>query len=135
MHELSVCLALMRQVERIADEHGARRVERIVLQIGPLSGIEPALLRHAYPLAATGTVAEDAELEIETGPVVVRCTQCGGETDVPPNRLLCGQCGDFRTRVVRGEEMLLQSMDLDLPADGPPAGGSGRMGEVSAGPA
>ena len=130
MHELSVCLALMKQVERIADEHGARRVERIVLRIGPLSGVEPALLRHAYPLAATGTVAEDAELEIETGPVVVQCTQCGGESEVPPNRLLCGHCGDFRTRLIRGEEMLLQSMDLDLPADDPPAGGSGQIGEV-----
>jgi hydrogenase nickel incorporation protein HypA/HybF len=135
MHELSVCLALMKQVERIAEEHGARRVEKIVLQIGPLSGVEAALLRHAYPLAATGTVAEGAELEIETGPVVVRCTQCAGESEVPPNRLLCGYCGDFRTRVIRGEEMLLQSMDLDLPPDSPAAHGSGHLGEVPAGPA
>ena len=134
MHELSVCLALIKQVERVAEEHGARQVERIVLQIGPLSGIEPALLRHAYPLAAAGTVAEDAELKIETGPVVVRCTQCEGESEVPPNRLLCGHCGDFRTRVICGEEMLLQSMDLDLPADDPPAGRSGQIGEVPAGP-
>ena len=44
MHELSVCLALMSQVERVATEHQARRVEKIVLQIGPLSGVEPALL-------------------------------------------------------------------------------------------
>jgi hydrogenase nickel incorporation protein HypA/HybF len=134
MHELSVCLALIKQVERIAEEHGARRVERIVLQIGPLSGIEPGLLRHAYPLAATGTVAEGAELEIETGPVVVRCTRCEAESEAPPNRLLCGRCGDFRTRVIRGEEMLLQSMDLDLPPEGPAAAGSGQVGEVPAGP-
>jgi hydrogenase nickel incorporation protein HypA/HybF len=49
MHELSVCLALMSQVNRIAGEHGAVRVDRIVLNIGPLSGIEPALLRKAFP--------------------------------------------------------------------------------------
>ena len=135
MHELSICLALIKQVERVADQHGARRVERIVLQIGPLSGVEPALLRHAYPLAATGTVAEDAELEIETGPVVVQCTRCDSETEVLPNRLLCGQCGDFRTRVIRGEEMLLQSMDLDLPEDDPSRVGSGQIGEAAPGPA
>jgi hydrogenase nickel incorporation protein HypA/HybF len=134
MHELSICLALMKQVERIADEHGARRVERIVLQIGPLSGVEPALLRRAYPLAATGTVAEDAELEIETGPVVVQCTRCDSETEVLPNRLLCGHCGDFRTRVIRGEEMLLQSMDLDLPEDDPSRVRSGQVGEEAPGP-
>ena len=51
MHEYSVCLALLEQVERIAAEHRARRVERIVLQLGPLSGVEAlsALLRRFDP--------------------------------------------------------------------------------------
>lgn len=114
MHELSVCLALMEQVQRIANEHNARRVDKIVLRIGPLSGIEVSLLKHAYPLAAANTIAEDAELVIESMPVKVKCTQCGAETQVPANRLLCGQCGDFRTRVVSGDEMLLANMELSV---------------------
>jgi hydrogenase nickel incorporation protein HypA/HybF len=113
MHELSVCNALLTQVERIAKEHNARRVTRIVLRIGPLSGIEPALLRRAYPLAAAGTVAAEAELAIENTDVVVRCSTCGSETAVPANRLLCGQCGDFRTRVISGEDMILQTLELE----------------------
>lgn len=115
MHELSVCLALTRTVAGIADEHGASRVERIRLLVGPLSGIEPPLLEHAFPLAAAGTPAEGALLEIRAAPVVVACTSCGAETECAPNRLLCAGCGDFRTRVVSGEEMLLESVDLDLP--------------------
>ncbi len=118
MHELSVCLALTRKVAAIAEEHGASRIERIRLLVGPLSGIETALLEHAFPLAATGTPAEGARLEIETAPVVVACTVCGAETGCAPNRLLCGTCGDFRTRVVTGDEMLLESLDLDLPETG-----------------
>ena len=113
MHELSVCNALLTQVERIAAERHAHRVTRIVLRIGPLSGIEPALLRRAYPLAAAGTVAADAELVIEPAAVVVRCGQCGAETPVPANRLLCGQCGGFRTRVISGEDMILQTLELE----------------------
>jgi hydrogenase nickel incorporation protein HypA/HybF len=115
MHELSVCLALMRTVTKIAREHGADRVERIRLLVGPLSGIETPLLEHAFPLAAAGTPAEGARLEVRAAPVVVTCTVCGAETECAPNRLLCGGCGDFRTRVVSGEEMLLESVDLDLP--------------------
>ena len=111
---MSVCLALMSQVERIAGEHRARRVEKIVLQIGPLSGVEPALLRNAFPLAATGTRAEDAELVIEHSTIVVECTECGAQTEARPNRLICGDCGDFRTRMVSGEEMTLVSLELDL---------------------
>ena len=113
MHELSICNALIDQVERIALEHGARFVSRIVLKIGPLSGIEPGLLRQALPLAATATVAANAELVIDTADVVVCCSQCSSESTVAPNRLLCAACGDFRTRVISGDEMILQSLELE----------------------
>lgn len=112
MHELSVCIALMQQVERIAQEHDAERVERIVLQVGPLSGVEAPLLEHAWPLACTGTLAEAAELVIENAAVKVECTQCGAVSEAVPNRLLCASCGDFRTRLVSGDEMLLASLEL-----------------------
>jgi len=113
MHELSVCLSLLRQVERIARENNAKRVTRISVTLGPLSGVEPDLLRNAYPLAVAGSVAEHAELQIEVSDVVVKCSQCGAESPAKPNRLLCGACGDFRTNLVSGDEMVLKSLELD----------------------
>lgn len=113
MHELSVCLSLMEQVEQIARENGASHVARIVLSVGPLSGVESELLRHAYPMAIAGTVAANAELVIESADIVVRCTQCDSETTVIPNKLLCGSCGDFRTQVISGDELTLLSLELD----------------------
>ena len=112
MHELSVCLSLLQQLETIAEQRNASAVERVYLKIGPLSGIEPHLLRQAYPLAVAGTVAENAELIIETAEVVVTCTQCGSESTVLPNRLLCAACGDFRTRIISGDDMILQRLEL-----------------------
>jgi len=112
MHELSVCQGMLQQVSRIAAQHDAGRVERIVVRIGPLSGVEPELLRNAFPLARAGTVAEEAELCIETLPVRVRCDRCGEETDARPNRLLCGACGDYHTRLVSGDELILASVQL-----------------------
>jgi hydrogenase nickel incorporation protein HypA/HybF len=113
MHELSVCLSLLQQVESIAAEHNATGVTAITLSIGPLSGVEPDLLRNAYPLAVAGTVAEEAELIMEIADVVVRCSQCDSETTVTPNKLLCGSCGDFRTQLVSGDEMTLMRVELD----------------------
>jgi hydrogenase nickel incorporation protein HypA/HybF len=83
-----------------------------VLQVGPLSGVEAPLLEHAWPLAAAGTIAADAELVIDTAPVRVRCTRCGIESEAQPNRLLCAGCGDYRTRLVSGDEMLLANLEL-----------------------
>ena len=113
MHELSLCMALMEQVEAIAREQGARKVTGITLTIGPLSGVEPELLRNAYPLAVAGTVAEDAELVVQSADVVVRCKQCDSETTVPTNRLLCGNCSSPRTQVVTGDELTLQRVELE----------------------
>lgn len=113
MHELSVCLSLMEQVEQIARENEASSVTRIILNVGPLSGVEPELLRHAYPLAIAGTVAADAELVMESADIVVRCSQCDSETTVVPNKLLCGTCGDYRTQVISGDELTLMSVELD----------------------
>lgn len=115
MHELSICQALLDQVEHIARDHGATRVERILLRVGPLSGVEPALLLNAYPLAAAGTVAESAELVIEPAPVRVRCNDCGAETEAAPNRLLCGLCGGWKTRLISGDELLLANLELTIP--------------------
>ncbi|MBT8101513.1 MAG: hydrogenase maturation nickel metallochaperone HypA [Gammaproteobacteria bacterium] len=113
MHELSVCMSLLDQVAAIARERGASKVTRIELRVGPLSGVEVDLLRHAYPMAAAGTIAVDAELVIESADVVVRCSLCGAESDAKPNRLLCGSCGDFRTNVISGDELILQRVELD----------------------
>lgn len=113
MHELSVCLSLLEQVQQIARERDAATVSRIVLKIGPLSGVEPELLRHAYPVAAAGTLAEHAELVIEDMPVVVSCPTCGTEAGVLVNRLTCTNCGEIRTTVISGDEMILQRLELD----------------------
>ncbi|MFC1702324.1 hydrogenase maturation nickel metallochaperone HypA [Pseudomonadota bacterium] len=113
MHELSVCHALMTQIETIASDNQATRVASITLGIGPLSGIEERLLKHAFPVASAGSVAEGAELFIRTTPVRVKCSNCGQESAAKPNRLVCGHCNDWRTDLVSGDELLLIQVELD----------------------
>lgn len=115
MHELSVCRALIAQVEKAARQHGAAGVKTVRVRIGPLSGVEPGLLEQAFPLASRGTVAEGAQLAIERPPVRVRCQNCGADSDAAPNRLLCRECGSPRTRLASGDEMLLTGVELKLP--------------------
>lgn len=112
MHELAVCQSLMAQVEGVARDHGAAAVNSVTVRIGPLSGVEVELLRQAFPLASADTVAEGATLITELQPIRVHCTTCGAETEAAANRLLCGVCGDWHTRVISGEEMLLASVEL-----------------------
>lgn len=117
MHELAICQSLMDQVENIAMERNAQCVTSIIIAIGPLSGVEAQLLKNAYPIASAGTIAENAELIIETLPVRVKCTQCGSESDVLSNKLICKQCGDWRTTLISGDEMMLMSVELEKTQD------------------
>jgi hydrogenase nickel incorporation protein HypA/HybF len=114
VHELSICQALVRQLRGISAQHGGGEVALVKLRIGPLSGIESAQLEQAFPLAAAGTPAARAVLEIITAPVRIHCVECGTETATAPNRLLCGFCGSLRTRLLSGDEMLLESVELEL---------------------
>jgi len=112
MHELSIAQALVEQIEAHVASHGAQAVGRVVVKIGPLSGVEPELLATAFPLAAAGSLAATAELILETLPVRVRCQSCGAETEAAANRLLCGECGDWHTQLRSGDELLLASLEL-----------------------
>jgi hydrogenase nickel incorporation protein HypA/HybF len=115
VHELAICQALVSQVETIAQQHSAARVVSIVIGMGALSGVEAQLLRHAYPVASAGTVAEDAQLEIEQLPIRVKCSECGEESTVKPNKLLCQHCGDWRTTLISGDELMLMRVELEKP--------------------
>lgn len=112
MHELAICQALVGELQAVAAREGAGAISDVYVSIGPLSGVEPALLSRAFGLAAAGSVAADAGLHLTTTEARVACTVCGEETEVPANRLLCGRCGSWRTRLVAGDELLLERVEL-----------------------
>ncbi len=116
MHELSICQALMEEVSRVAREQQAVAVSDIYVSIGPLSGVEAPLMRNAFPLAAAGTIADKAELHLETTAVRVSCRTCAKESDASANRLVCEHCGDWHTEIVAGDELLLRRVVLDTAA-------------------
>ncbi|MBF0368969.1 MAG: hydrogenase maturation nickel metallochaperone HypA [Magnetococcales bacterium] len=114
MHELSVCQALIQEVSESARSHGAEKVLRITVRIGPLSGVEPALLASAFLIGRAGTIARDAKLEIEPDPVRIKCLACDQESDATPNALLCLACGGWHTRLISGDALLLASVEMEI---------------------
>lgn len=113
MHELAVAQALVEQVDGVIRHHLAASATRIRVRIGPLAGVVPELLASAFPLAAAGSRMEHAELDLVAAPITVRCQTCGAETEAAMNRLICGTCGDWHTQVISGDELLLESVELE----------------------
>lgn len=113
MHELAVAQALVEQVDAVIDQHQAGSATSIRVRIGPLAGVVPELLASAFPLAAAGTRMEHAALEFTHAPIQVHCQTCGADSNAAMNRLICGACGDWHTQITSGDELLLESVELE----------------------
>jgi hydrogenase nickel incorporation protein HypA/HybF len=113
VHELAVAQALVEQVDAVIDQHQSSSATSIRVRIGPLAGVVPDLLATAFPLAAAGSRMQHAKLEFTHAPILVRCQTCGAETEAAMNRLLCGACGDWHTQIFSGDELLLESVELE----------------------
>ncbi len=113
MHELSICQALVDQLEGIAAQHPGKQVADVYLGIGPLSGVVPQLLSDAFSVARAGTCANAATLHIHENEIVVRCLSCGRESPAKANHLLCSHCGEWQTELVSGDELLLERVELE----------------------
>ncbi len=110
MHELSIADSIV----RIACNHaGSRRVTKVEVKIGHLRQVVPSALAFSFELVAAGTVVEGAELAIEDVPVEVLCSSCGQTTRLQGFPLACGECGNLHVEVLRGEEMLVDSLEVD----------------------
>jgi hydrogenase nickel incorporation protein HypA/HybF len=110
MHELSIA----ESVVRIASRHAAgRRVVRVELKVGRLRQVVPSALEFAFALVAEGTSVEGAELAIEDVPAAGRCRICRIESSLTDFPLRCSRCGGLDLEVIAGEELLVDSLELE----------------------
>ncbi len=113
MHEMSIALEVVEQVERAAVDHpaGAGTVESVRLRVGELAGVVADALGFSFSLACEGTRLEGASLETESVPGRARCVPCGNAwpTGMPP-RLCCPDCRGGDCELLSGRELQIVSV-------------------------
>jgi hydrogenase nickel incorporation protein HypA/HybF len=110
MHELAIADCIV----AIASRHAAgRRVTKVEVRVGRLRQVVPDALAFAFPLVAEGTCVAGAELELEEVPATARCGTCGAESVLDGFPLLCPGCGSAELELVSGEELLVDSLELE----------------------
>lgn len=114
MHELSIAQALIEQVEEAAVKEHARRVVRVVIAVGALSGVEAESLRALFPLVAEGTFSAGAELSVEAIAARVRCRGCGHESLTEDYFIGCATCHSQDVELIAGRELNIQSIELEV---------------------
>ncbi|MEV6162432.1 hydrogenase maturation nickel metallochaperone HypA [Streptomyces sp. NPDC052052] len=118
MHEMSIAMAVIGQVEEAARDGGAVAVTSVRLQVGELAGVVPDALSFCFELACAGTVLEGAELVVDPVTARARCGPCADEWAVGmPPRLCCPRCGAATEELLSGRELQIADVHWN---DGPP---------------
>lgn len=110
MHEIGLCEGLLDAVERRA---AGRRVARVTVRIGVLHRVAEPALDQAFALLAEGTVADGAAVDLVTIPVRAVCRSCGQETVAQEAVAVCPSCGSTELELAAGDELLLESIQLE----------------------
>ncbi len=111
MHEVGI----MEQTIDIAIDNalsqGVDRIHKLTMRIGKMSGVVPEALEFAFDVVTQNTIAQGANLEIETVPVTCYCSDCKIEFQPPDLFYECPECGKFSDRILAGKEIELLSIE------------------------
>ncbi len=111
MHEVGIISSMLRTVERIMAEEKLTRVDKIVLQVGELSGVVPHYMEECYPAAVYKTKFQDTKMEMEVIPGLVLCEQCGERFNAYQFDLSCPVCGNRQTLTpLSGRELTIKEI-------------------------
>jgi hydrogenase nickel incorporation protein HypA/HybF len=114
MHEMSIVEALIEHVQEEIDRGGHQgRVTRLDLVIGRLSGVSVDSIRFAFQMLSPGTIVEQAEIYVDQPKAACVCADCGQRTEIEELVAQCPACQSARIHFEGGNQLLLQTIDLD----------------------
>jgi hydrogenase nickel incorporation protein HypA/HybF len=112
MHELSIALSMIEQIEEVAEKHGGGIVEVVYVRIGALSGVDPQALRFAYEMASEGTSLASSRIEIEPVGLLVYCPQCNSTHKPDSQHIFCPRCVTPEQEILEGRELEVRALEL-----------------------
>ena len=113
MNELSICQALITQIERIVRYRHAPCVGPIELLIGLMSGINKKVSQQTFLFSKAETVVNLAHMVTREIAVRVKCGLCKEVSFAAPTRLVCQKSGNRRVNLASADELIPTSMALN----------------------
>ena len=113
MHEAAIAQNVIEIAEGVARQRGSANVRKIKLRIGEFRGVVGDALDFSFQALKTGTLAANAELEVETIRLGVECRNCAGiEVAMDDFNLLCPGCGE-PLNITAGRELQVEYVEID----------------------
>ena len=114
MHELSISSAILDTALRHAD---GRRVRAVQLRVGALRQVGVESLEFYFEIVGRDTPCAGARLELELIAARLECEPCARAWEVEAPQFRCPTCGGAAVRVVAGDELEVESIEVSEPAE------------------
>lgn len=113
MHEFGITQEILRIARERAEAAGARKVTKVKVTVGAMTGVVEDSLRFYWDQLVPGTIVEGAELEVDNVPITLRCPSCNEESEVEDVALVCPKCSAFGPEVIAGKELQVSSLEVE----------------------
>jgi hydrogenase nickel incorporation protein HypA/HybF len=114
VHELAVTQNLLDTVLNEAKTARAKKVTRVNLIIGELSGVASDSVQFYFDILKKDTTAGEATIDFKPVPAQLKCRDC--QTDFHPQDeaiWLCPDCGSYSIEIIEGRDCYIESIEVE----------------------
>jgi len=109
MHEYSIVQSMLDLCEKHSK---GKPVDKVVVKIGKMSGIEPHFLKESFDVFKEDSVCRDAVMDMKIIDITILCKDCKNEATVNSFDFFCPHCSGGNTEVLTGQEMHIEYIEL-----------------------
>lgn len=113
MHEASITESMLSLALEKAAEAQAKKIIRINLVVGELSGVVGDCVQFYFDAISKNTIAECAELSFETKSTRIRCRKCQKVFSPTDHDWACPDCHEMGVEIVAGRECYMESIEVE----------------------
>ena len=113
MHELAITQSMFELVMEQAKKAGAKKVGKINLVIGEMTGVVGDCVQFYFNLISQGTLAEGAALSFVMVPPKAQCQRCDKLFELKEFDWTCPGCGGNSLQLVAGKELFVDSIEVE----------------------
>lgn len=113
MHEMAITQSVLNIALEAAGKAGATKITAIRIKMGEYCDVVPVVLRDYFAVAAMGTAAEGAVIELTRLSVTMRCRACHWQGRVDKRHIACPDCGGTDLQLLTGREFYVESIEAE----------------------
>lgn len=116
MHELPLVKSIYNSVVKHAETNNAKKVTKVVLEIGVLRDFVPEIIQKYWDYISKGSITEGSLIIVDEIPASAECGKCHTLYPIDMNDVInskCPICGYDSGTLITGKELKIRGIEIE----------------------